>query len=298
MPPLQDTLLRAAQELQGNRAPGFLAGSLPLSKAAALQREQRTLKAASDYVSWDLDDDGDDEDDAELDDGTDYDADGADDDGSLQQQQQRLLGGPRRLGGGSSNVQRLSGRSGSSGSSGWALVGSQQRGYRHQRRAPDLLEFVECTKPAGSDSSSAGGGSGGGLASMTSRAAALAAGGDGGAKGLPLNLPLDRYGRGLSTLRVDRHWTKHAPGKQKHIAGTCSLYVQAVLLLTLQQLGRGCMLLEQWLFKNRVEPTYFKQPSRLKYDGAIRALLNMFVLSATTPNTPTPPPQVECAGVP
>jgi hypothetical protein len=168
-----------------------------MSKAAALQREQRALKAASDYLSWDLDEDDDDEDDAEIDDVTDYDADDADNDGSLRQQQQQQQ---RRLGGGSSNVRRLLGRGSSSGSSGWGLVGSQQRGYRHQRRAPDLLEFVECTKPAGSDTAAA---AGVGLASMTSRAAALAAGGgDGGVKGLPLNLPLDRYGSRLRSQQA------------------------------------------------------------------------------------------------
>lgn len=179
-------MLRAAQDFQDSDAPGFPAGSLPLSRAAAIQRQQKQLKAASEYTSWDLDDD-----DAEdnsydknnMSDDTDYDTDDADYDVTLRQRQhwQRrgaVLGEPPRLTGSSgSSGRRLLG--GSSSSSGWALT-PQQRGYRHERRVPDLLEYLECTKPL----EAAGGSDGDRNGSSSSNSSER--------RGLPLNLPLDR----------------------------------------------------------------------------------------------------------
>lgn len=201
---MQDAVLKAAQELQDSDAPGFPAGSLPLSRAAAIQREQKQLKAAAEYTSWDLDDDDEDEagsaDNTASDDGH-YDADDADHDVTLRQRQAAagLQGGaPRQLAGGSSARQLLG-----NGSSRWGLAQQQQRGYSHERRVPDLLEFLQCTTPpaaaaAGADDSAAGGAVTASLLGLRA-AAAAAAGRDGSSsnsssvKGLPLNLPLDRY---------------------------------------------------------------------------------------------------------
>jgi hypothetical protein len=193
----QDALLKAAQELQDDQAPGFAAGSLPLSRAAAIQRQQRQLKAAAEYSSWDLDDEESNsyDDEAMTDDSTDYDADDADYDVALRQQGRTAVGGTstragaRRLAG--SSARQLLGSSGSS--SGWGLV-QQQRGYNHARRTPDLLEYLTCTTPptaADSDAGTAGSAAGFGPSPAAFDGSSSSNSG-GGVQGLPLNLPLDR----------------------------------------------------------------------------------------------------------
>lgn len=192
----QDALLKAAQQLQDDQAPGFAAGSLPLSRAAAIQRQQQQLKAAAEYSSWDLDDEesnGYDDvyDQAMTDDNSDYDADDADYDVTLRQQGRvaggsaSLRAGARRLAG--SNVRQLLS---SSGSSGWGLA-QQQRGYNHDRRTPDLLEYLECTTPPEAANDDAGAAAAAGFGPTA--AAFSGSSSSSGVQGLPLNLPLDRY---------------------------------------------------------------------------------------------------------
>jgi hypothetical protein len=193
----QDVMLKAAQELQGDRAPGFAAGSLPLSRAAAIQRQQRQLKAAAEYSSWDLDDEESNiyDDEVMADDSTDYDADDADYDVTLRQQGRMAVGGTsaragaRRLDG--SSVRQLLGSSGSS--SGWGLA-QQQRGYNQARRTPDLLEYLESTTPptaAGKPADTAGAAAGFGPSAAAFSGSGGSSGGV-GVQGLLLNLPLDR----------------------------------------------------------------------------------------------------------
>jgi hypothetical protein len=208
----QDALLKATQQLQDSSSSsssstaGFLIGSLPLSRAAHIQRQQRQLAAAAEFTSWDLDDIDSHSGDISSSSGssafgsshradadsTDYDADDADDDVTLvslrgrQQQRQQQLGASstRRLAGSSGSRRLL----GSSSSSGWGLV--QQRGYRHERRTPDLLEYLECTNAP--TTPAAAGVQPAALLGDGSAAAAAAAAGEAAVKGLPLNLPLDR----------------------------------------------------------------------------------------------------------
>jgi hypothetical protein len=206
----QDALLKAAQQLQDSSSSssstaGFLIGSLPLSRAAHIQRQQRQLAAAAEFTSWDLDDIDSHSGDISSSSGssafgsshradadsTDYDADDADDDITLvslrgrQQRQQQLGASSTRRLAGSSGSRRLLG---SSSSSGWGLV--QQRGYRHERRTPDLLEYLECTNAP--TTPAAAGVQPAALLGDGSAAAAAAAAGEAAVKGLPLNLPLDR----------------------------------------------------------------------------------------------------------
>jgi hypothetical protein len=144
---MQDAVLRAAADLQlGSTAPGLPAGSLPQSKAAALARAQQQLKAQSGLRSL-HDDDGDDD---EQEEDEEQASDRYDGGASSSHRQQQLLGSGSSSG---SGVLRRAARGLPAAA---AAAAAAADSYSFRRRMPDLLDYLECTKPAADDSSSPG----------------------------------------------------------------------------------------------------------------------------------------------